>query len=225
VAEANAAGLFATIDNQPLEANPVYQNLRIQLSDADVALVEAQARLNAERAEVAQLRRDVDKITQVETELKQLNRDYDVVTSRHQELLKRWEDLQAKKRLDPVTDNVQFRRIEPPFALADPVGPNRPLLLVAVLFFALSAGAGLAFSLNQVNATFFTREKLREAAGLPVLGSIRMMLTPEAAAQRRFDRIVWIAALGMLFVWTLLSVILARQASGFLQGLFAGVVA
>jgi hypothetical protein len=143
--------------------------------------------------------------------------------TRHQELLKRWEDLQAKKRLDPVTDNVQFRRIEPPFALAEPVGPNRPLLLAAVLILSLGAGAGLAFGLNQVNPTFFRRANVRRVASLPVLGSIRMMLTPEAIAERRFDRIVWSVGLGLLFVWTTVSVVIARDASGWIQALLGGV--
>jgi polysaccharide chain length determinant protein (PEP-CTERM system associated) len=226
LAAANAAGLFAPRDPaQPLEANPVYQNLRIQLSSAEVEIAEVRAHLNAEQGEIERLRRDVDKITQVETELKQLNRDYDVVQGRHQELLKRWEDLQAKKRLDPVTDDVQFRRIEPPFALADPVGPNRPLLLGIVLFFALGAGAALAFALNQVNPTFFTRASLRGASSFPVLGAISMILTPEAISRRRVDRLVWVLGVLALFVWTVASVTRARQASTFVQAVIAGVVA
>jgi polysaccharide chain length determinant protein (PEP-CTERM system associated) len=225
-AAANSAGSFALLDPaQPLEANPVYQNLRIQLSDAEVALVEGRARLSAEQGEVARLRRDVDKITQVETDLKQLNRDYAVVQTRHQELLKRWEDLQAKQRLDPVTDNVKFRRIEPPFALADPVGPNRPLLLAAVLAFALGTATALAFGMNQINPTFFTRTSLRRISGFPVLGSITMILTPEAVSRRRIDRLCWVAGMGALLVWTAVSVPLARQASVFVQGLIAGVLA
>src|SRR5690606_1215219 len=125
--------------SQPLETNPVYQNLRIQLSNADVELAELRAELRSYEDTIEQLRRDVDKIAQVETELKQLNRDYDVVQARHQELLRRWESLQAKNRLDPVTEQIQFRTIEPPFALAQPIAPNRPLLLAAAFVFALGA--------------------------------------------------------------------------------------
>jgi polysaccharide chain length determinant protein (PEP-CTERM system associated) len=221
---AAASGLLAPLNQQPLDSNPVYQNMRIQLSNTEVELAEVRARYGAEQGEVAKLRRDVDKITQVETELKQLNRDYDVVVLRHQELLKRWEDLQAKQRLDPVTDNVQFRRIEPPFALADPVGPNRPLLLVAVLIFALGAGAALSFGLSQINQTFFTSASLRRVAGLPVLGSITMIMTSEALAKRRWDKILWLVGLALLLAWTVIAVAVARDASAFVQGLLPGRV-
>jgi len=225
-AEIDAAGANRAGSSRPaqqLEANPVYQNLRIQLSNAEVELAEARARLKAQQDDVSRLRRDVDKITEVETQLKQLNRDYNVVQTRHQELLKRWEDLQAKKRLDPVTDNVQFRRIEPPFAEANPVGPNRPLLLAGVLVFALAAAGALAFALNQFHPTFFTPTSLRRVMDLPVLGSISIIVPPEILAKERFDRSVWIVAVVMLLVSTAAAVGVAPHASAFVHNVVAGL--
>jgi polysaccharide chain length determinant protein (PEP-CTERM system associated) len=210
---------------QPLELNPVYQNLRIQLSTAEVELAEVRAALATEQDTVARLRRDVDKITQVEAELKQLNRDYDVVQDRHQELLKRWEDLQAKKRLDPVTDGVQFRRIEPAFAQADPVGPNRPLLLMLVMAVALGGGAALAFGLNQVNPVFFTHAGVRKAVALPVLGSISMIWTPEQRLRRRMDRIAWLASVVLLLFTTVVFIVFARQTAALVHALLPGAAA
>ena len=210
---------------QPLEANPVYQNLKIQLSTSEVDLAEARAQLTTFQNQVAQLRRDVDKITEVEAQLKQLNRDYDVIQTRHQELLKRWEDLQAKKRLDPVTDNVQFRRIEPPYALADPVGPKRTLLLSAVLVLALGGGLVVAFGLNQLHPAYFTRNSLSKAVGIPVLGSITMILTPQAVRRSRAEALVWGGACIALVVCCGFAVLFAGQASALVRGLLGGVVA
>ena len=196
--------------NSPLDLNPVFQQLRIQLSTAQVDLAEFKSRHAAEQEQVAQLRRDVDKITEVEAQLKQLNRDYDVVQARHQELIRRWEDLQAKKRLDPVTDKNSFRRLEPPFAKATPVAPNRPLLLAGVLIIALGAGAALAFALNQMNLVFFTNEGLVSGITFPVLGSISMMLTPEQTARRRKEAVGWIAAVVLLVVSTAAVMVFAQ---------------
>src|SRR5690606_353869 len=103
--EAATMGVAAGSAERPLELNPVYQNLRIQQSNVELELAEARGQLQSHEAAVAALRRDVDKIAEVETQLRQLNRDYNVIQSRHQQLLARWEDLQAKKRLDPLTDN------------------------------------------------------------------------------------------------------------------------
>lgn len=223
LASAAAAGLsVSSAGSQPLDTNPVYQNLRIQLSTAELELAELRATLAAEESEVERLRRDVDKITQVEADLKQLNRDYDVVQARHQELLRRWEDLQAKKRLDPVTDNVQFRRIEPPFANADPVGPNRPLLLAGVFVLALGSAGAFAFGLNQMKPTFFARTSLRRSIEFPVLGAISLILTPEAAARRRDDALLWCLGLAVLVAWTLATFALARPGAALVQSMLGG---
>ena len=101
------------------EVNSVYQNLRLMLSSTDVDLASLEEQLRSEQQQVSRLRRDVDKISDVETDLKRLNRDYSVVEGRHQELLSRWETLQSKKRLDPVTETVQFNVLEPPFAAGE----------------------------------------------------------------------------------------------------------
>lgn len=186
-------------ETNTLDANPVYQNLRLQLSDADVELVALQEELATSRRQVAQLRADVDKISEVETELKQLNRDYGVVESRYQELLKRWETLQSRNRLDTVTDNVQFRPVEPPFVPEKPVAPNRPLLLVAVLIFAIGAGVAIAFALNQLRPVFYSRRSITEATGLPVLGSVGLIMSPIDRTRRRLRNLAWAGANLVLF--------------------------
>lgn len=184
-----------------LDANPVYQSLRLQLSEANVELAALSEELDTRRRQVSQLRADVDKIAEVETELKKLNRDYGVVESRHQELLRRWETLRSKQRLDPVTDTVQFNILEPPFSAAEPVAPNRPLLLVIVLVLALGAGGAVAFGLNQLKPVFFNRRTLANAAGLPVLGSVSMIMSPGQLSARRRNTIAWAGAnLALLFM-------------------------
>ena len=196
---------------ESLEVNPVYQNLKIQLSEAEVELVQLKSQLRTYEAQEADLRRDVDKITEVEAQLKQLNRDYAVVTNRHQELLRRWEDLQAKKRLDPVTDNVQFRVIEPPFALTNPVGPDRPLLLVATLAFAIGGGLAVAFGLSQINPVFFNVARLGQAAAQPILGSVSMIVAPQARRRRRLGTAVWCSAFAALIVFAVFAVMFAAR--------------
>jgi polysaccharide chain length determinant protein (PEP-CTERM system associated) len=209
-----------TEDGDALKVNPVYQNLRVQLSTADVDLVAARSKLHEYEQAVAGLRRDVDKIAEVETQLKQLNRDYTVVQTRHQELLRRWEDLQSKKRLDPVTDNVQYRRIEPPFALADPVAPNRPLLLIAVLVFGLGLGIAIAFGMNHVYPVYYSRRSVSTVSGLPVLGVISLLLEPAIVRRRRDEAIAWATSYVLLLATTIVVIGFSASASDYIRGIF-----
>jgi protein tyrosine kinase modulator len=220
---ANAPVRSTSSTDQRLEVNPVYQNLRIQLSTAEADIAELRSRADTEEGEVERLRRDVDKITEVETQLKQLNRDYAVIQTRHQELIKRWEDLQAKKRLDPLTDNVKYRRIEPPFAAAEPVGPNRPLLIAAVLVGALGGGLGVAFGLSQLNPVFFSRTALAKAVKLPVLGAISLIVTPEVTRRRRVAAQTCILLLVLLLITAGASIVFAPQGSALVQAMLSSM--
>lgn len=206
-------------DTQSYDANPVYQDLRLQLSQINVEIAVLQEEYRSYQNDVASLRKDVDKISDVEAQLKTLNRDYGVITGRHQELLGRWESLQSKMRLDPVTDKVQFNILEPPFAMATPVAPNRPLLLVVVLVLALGAGGAVAFGLNLLKPVFFNRRTLALVAGLPVLGSVSMIMSPDEIASRHRRTIAWTGANLTLLILGTVVIALANPISQFLRNL------
>jgi polysaccharide chain length determinant protein (PEP-CTERM system associated) len=201
------------------EVNTVYENLRIALSNAGVELASLQEQLRSEQRDVSRLKADVDKIADVETEMKQLNRDYSVVSDRYQELLRRWETLQSKRRLDPVTDRVQFNIIEPPFAMATPVAPNRPLLLAFVMVLALGAGGAIAFGLDQLKPVFYHRRTLSQVTGLPVLGSVSMIVSPHDLAVRRRKTIAWAGANLAFLIVGGVTIALAGPISEFVRNL------
>jgi polysaccharide chain length determinant protein (PEP-CTERM system associated) len=208
---------------QSLNENPVYQSLRLQLSEAEVELAALQEEYREAQQAVAQLRADVDKIGEVETNLKQLNRDYGVISGRYQELLQRWETLQSKKRIDPVTDQVQFNILEPPFAATKPVGPNRPLFLAGGLLFAIAAGIAIAFGLNQLKPVFFTRHSVRRIAGLPVLGTVSLILSPDVMQARRRSTMVWAAANLSLVGLAVLLIAFQEPLSAIVREMLGGV--
>ena len=168
------------------------------------------------------MRREGDKISEVETAFKQLNRDYGVVESRYQELLKRWETLQSRNRLDTVTDNVQFRPVEPPFVPEEPIAPNRPLLLVAVLVFAIGAGGAIAFALNQLRPVFYTRRAITAATGLPVLGSVGLIMSPRERTKRRLRHLAWAGANLILFAVGGAAIVFEDPISNLTSGLLRG---
>ena len=208
-----AGGVVNTAANDALESSPVYQNIRILLSNTEVEIASMRTELRQQQEEVSGLRADVDKIADVEKNLKQLNRDYDVVQSRYQELLSRRETLQSKERLAPVADTVPFRTLEPPFAAASPTGPPRTVYLFGVFVIALGLGGAASFGLNMLDPVFFTRKAIRRITDLPVLGSVSIILTPAEARARRRSAVVWAASCAILVVTTAIVVGFQQPAS------------
>lgn len=155
-----------------LNINPVYQAMRVSLSQTELQLVEARNQLATDDGEVASLRSMVNTVPQVEAELVRLNRDYEVNKAQYQALLQRLDSARLSEQADASKESGRFRIVEPPVAADQPIAPNRPLLNTVILLFAIGAGLGLAVVLHQINPVFSTRKQLAAETDLPVLMSI-----------------------------------------------------
>lgn len=166
-----------------LDMNPVYQNLRLALSQADADLAALRGQIQAQQAVVAELRSRINAIPEVEAELARLNRDYEVNKKQYDTLLQRLELARISEEAEQSDDNVKFRVIEPPAVPVKPSGPPRLALNAIVLVVSLAAGLGLAALLALMHPTFATRDLLEKVTGVRVIGTI-------AAALGR-DRVRW----------------------------------
>jgi polysaccharide chain length determinant protein (PEP-CTERM system associated) len=155
-----------------LDMNPVYQNLRLQLSQADADLAAIRGQMQAQQALVGDLQSRVQAVPEVEAELSRLNRDYEVNKRNYDTLVQRLESARISESADQSADNVKFRVIEPPIVPFKPSGPERAMLNTLVLLAALGAGAGLAAALGQMRPTFATRDVLEKVTGVRVIGAI-----------------------------------------------------
>lgn len=156
----------------PLDGNPVYQQMRVSLSATEVELASARSLLGQRQAVVANLKRSVDTIPEVEAQLNRLNRDYNVVKAQYDALVQRLESARLSEEVQADKEQVTFDVIEPPRLPLFPTAPNRILLYSLVLAAALIAGAATAFFLNQHNPVFYSGRKLRAATGLPIFGYV-----------------------------------------------------
>ena len=111
-----------------LDMNPVYQNLRMALSQADADLAELRGQMAAQQGVVGDLRSRVNSIPEIEAELaaaqSRLRSQQGAV--RHAAAAPRVG--QDFEQAEQNTENVKFRIIEPPTMPVKPSGPNRPLL-------------------------------------------------------------------------------------------------
>jgi polysaccharide chain length determinant protein (PEP-CTERM system associated) len=203
--------------NLALDINPVYQNLKMELSRVQVELAELRQQIGEREAQVASLRTRVNNVPETEAELTRLNRDYEVNKAQHTALLQRLESARLSERAESSTEQVRFRIIEPPTEPLIPIGPQRNLLMTGVLLAALGAGFVLAFFLNQLKPVFLSRGMLASITGLPVLGAISFA-PPRSTVPlfRRDPVLVSAAGAGLVFLY-LLGVVLAEPASRLLR--------
>ena len=158
-------------------ASPMMQQLTVSLSDAESRVAALRARVAEYSNRVATLRSQRETAPEIEAQLVQLNRDYEVNRENYQKLVQRREQARLSGDLTSATNMMTFRVIEPPLAAIKPSGPNRLALFSAVFVAALLAGLAGAFLMAQVRPTFLSHAALREATGVPVLGSINMHWT------------------------------------------------
>ncbi|HKL63630.1 MAG TPA: XrtA system polysaccharide chain length determinant [Woeseiaceae bacterium] len=171
--------------------NPVYQNIQMEMSKVDVELAALREQEASQQRKIQELRGLIDILPRVEAELKRLTRDYGVKQAQYQSLLQRLEVAELTESAE-ASEDVDFRVMEPASLPKSPASPNRPALIAMTLLAGLGGGGALAFLLNQLNPVFNNARMLREATGLPVLGTVQTMRTRE----RKRWRLVQISSFG-----------------------------
>lgn len=168
-----------------LSANPLFQQLSAVRSNARAELAGLEARVENFQQKATALEAEVGTMPQLEAEYTSLTRSYQIIRNTYEELVQRRESAALGKEVEEKTDSVQFRIIDPPIVPVKPIGPNRPLLNVAVLLAGLGIGAGMAFAMAQMRPTFYSQKQLLEKTGLPVLGVVSMVWSREQLQSRR----------------------------------------
>ena len=184
-----------------LNQNPVYQQLKISLGQAEAQIASLKPRVNAYKKNVRRLESLVDTIPQIEADLKNLNRDYSINKKNYEALLARRESAKLSEQAESSADDVKFRIIDPPSIPFDPIGPNRPLLESVVFGMGLAAGLAFAFFMSMIKPLFYTPTSLQSATDLPVLGYVSRIWTTEERKRRNLEMIsfglVGVALLGL----------------------------
>jgi polysaccharide chain length determinant protein (PEP-CTERM system associated) len=201
-----------------LDMNPVYQNLRLALSQADADLAAIRGQIQAQQSLVGGLRSRVQAIPEVEAELSRLNRDYEINKQQYDTLLQRLESAKISEQAEQSADNVKFRIIEPPTVPVKPSGPQRMQLNFLVLFAALGAGVGLAVLLALLHPTFATRELLESVTGVRVIGAITAVLPAHAGPWYRRPAVLVGGAVSLLLAVFVLNQVLSEPLRAMLRG-------
>lgn len=165
----------ATNPGSSVNSNPVYQQIKVALSEAEANVASLKAKVADYEGRYKRITDVMRTQPQLEQELAQLNRDYDVNKKNYETLVARRESASLTGEMDSTTGVVDFRLIDPPRASNTPVAPNRLLLLAMALIASLAAGVAASFVASQLRPVFFDSRTLRQVSGLPVLGAISLI--------------------------------------------------
>lgn len=210
--EADPAKLAA----RALDINPVYQSMKISLSQAELELVDLRNKIAQQQSAVSDLQSKVNTIPEVEAELARLNRGYEVNRAQYQALLQRLESARLSEQAEDSREQVKFRVIEPPAIPLTPLAPNRPLLATGVLILALGLGGASAFMRSQLKPVFSDRRAFATITGIPVHGVVAM--TQSLSAKLSGHSYRWTAMLIALAASYLVVVASAAKLAAMMAG-------
>jgi polysaccharide chain length determinant protein (PEP-CTERM system associated) len=178
--------------------NPIVQQLKIGLTEAEANVAGLRARVSEYESRYQQLKAAAEQVPEIDNELAQLNRDYEVIKGQYASLVSRREAASLTGELEETGTMANFRVIDPPRVSTQPVAPNRLLLALVAFLAALAAGVGASFVMSQLFPTFHDIRVLWEVTKRPVLGTVMALQRPEFARRARRRIYLFAGGLGSL---------------------------
>ena len=182
--------------------NPVWQQLKMSLGEAEAQLASLKARVAEYSGRMGQLRQAAQMMPEVEGEMMQLLRDHEVHKRNYDALVTRKESASMSGSMEASAGVADFRIIDPPAVTPRPVAPNRPMLAGIAFATALGAGILVSFVLGQARAVVFDASGLAAVTAMPVLGVVTQLKSADDAQRKRRGLVGFaIGCVSWLAVW------------------------
>jgi polysaccharide chain length determinant protein (PEP-CTERM system associated) len=169
-----------------VQFNPLYQQMKGQVSTLRADIAAADARLNASQAMLESELERSKRIANSEAVTSELTRDYTVNRDVYQDLLKRRESARVSMNLDADQGSLSFVVQNPAVLPLMPSGLRFVHFGVGGIVAALAIPFGLLFGLARFDPRVRSAEQLERLTGLRVLATVPFYPTP---ADRRRDHV------------------------------------
>ncbi len=172
-----------------IQRNPLYQQLRRQLSEArtEIATLETRAKITEGFLSEA-LERSV-RITDSEAELAELMRDYEVNRTLYSDLLRRRENARVSMSLDQEGQGLSFKIQEPAVLPLKPTGLRLLHFMIAGLLFGSGIPLAMIASVIQIDPRVRQYAVLQQDLKLRLLAVIPTLQTPRGRTTARLVNI------------------------------------
>ncbi|MEO5378886.1 MAG: hypothetical protein H7832_14060 [Magnetococcus sp. DMHC-6] len=150
-------------DDWELEANPVFRQLRITVSEVELEMTSLRTRIEEDKRKLMELKKLEASLPAAENELLRMEQNLEMTKSKVKSMMEREGFARFSGDVEEsLSKYVRFKVLERPYVPTSPMGPNRPLFLSIVLVGGVVAGLAMGI--------FLKRE-----LGLPVLGVVSMV--------------------------------------------------
>lgn len=195
--QAKATG--QTVIDENVVNNPMYQQLRRELSQTQVQIDTLTARIQQARE---RLQYELDRGRRMQggaSALAELTRDYQVNREIYQDLLRRRENARVSMNLDRDNQGLTFKIQEPATFPLQPTGLRLWHFIALGLMLGITTPFGLLYGKLQIDPRIRISSQIAETYQLPILASVPQLWLPaEAMAVRRDARWLSVWLIGAL---------------------------
>jgi polysaccharide biosynthesis transport protein len=179
-------------DDRPGSAsadNPPYIQIRSQRQAAGSQIQSLRRKREELQGEMARLERHVVRTPGVERDYTAMLRELESAQGEYRQVRQKHMEAETAQNLETERKGERFTLIEPPFPPEEPTSPNRPLILIFGLMFALAAAFATVAVLESTDSSVRGLHDLRGLLTAPPLASIPLMRTPGDRARSRRLRV------------------------------------
>jgi polysaccharide chain length determinant protein (PEP-CTERM system associated) len=178
--------------------NPMHLELRQGLYEIEAEISSLAAR-RAQLVGAAEAKRlELQMAPENKKSLAALEQERDSNRLVYEQLLQRRGQAEVTKQMEIGDKTTTFRIIDPAVLPSRPVSPDMVRMILLAIAVGLGVGAGLVMLLENINASVFQVQQLREL-GVEVCAIIPSMVDPTLVAQDRRRNLVAFGASGLYF--------------------------
>jgi uncharacterized protein involved in exopolysaccharide biosynthesis len=190
------------VEMEPLVSDPPVPASTARTTRLREALREVDAEVSSLRSEEARLRAEIgDQIRRLEDAprrqagMAEAGRDQQTTRDLYDAIKKRYEQALLDEGDPARPASSPFRILDPAIAPADPVAPNRLVLLFLALVGSLALGAAAGCGAEKLDTSLHNVDDLRSFTSVPVVASIPLIVTDGDHRARRRRNVLVAASL------------------------------
>lgn len=194
---AHLSGTPTTLENN-VQFNPLYQQMKSQLSAARSDAAATQARMSASEAMLQQELERSGRIANSENVTSELTRDYNVNRDVYQDLLKRRENARVSMNLDAKQQGLSFVIQNPAMMPLTPSGLRFIHFGAAGILLSLAVPFGLLFGIARFDPRVRSVTQLEHPTHLLVMATIPFYATAQDRQRERLRNVSLLVIVGVV---------------------------